>query len=148
MPEILSESKRKARKLHTCNYCGDSIQKGETYDYAKLKTDYLYEWKNHEKCGFVAGELWDYIDPDDGMTESDFQEGCQEFCKAFICPDCPDVDIEADDCNLDKIYCIDKIYEHLQTHDFKRVKDKHGWTHTWKCIPKEAAEKAITEVGE
>lgn len=137
MCEILSESKRKARKPHTCNYCGEVIPKGEIYNHAKLKADDLYEWKSHERCSFIASELWNYIDPDEGMTESDFQEGCQEFCKAFICPDCTNADIEADDCNLDKIYCADKIYEYLQTHDFKRAKDKRGWLGVWKCVPKE-----------
>jgi hypothetical protein len=139
MPEILIDTKRKARKPHTCDYCLDTIQKGEIYDYAKLKSDYsdgIYEWKSHKKCSFIAGALWSYIDPDDGMTQEDFEEGCRDFCMTYICSQCPDADIETEKCKLDKQYCIDKIYTHLQTHEFKRIKDKHGWTYTWKCIPK------------
>lgn len=46
MPEIISECERKARKLHTCNYCGEIIQPGETYDYAVLRyAGDMYDWK-------------------------------------------------------------------------------------------------------
>ena len=87
MPDILQEKERKARKPHVCDYCGKTIEKGEAYEWAKLKYDgTIYEWKNHKKCGFIASELWSYIDPDNGMTEEDFQEGCREFCHAFVCP--------------------------------------------------------------
>lgn len=139
MPEILIDTKRKSRKSHICDYCGDVIQKGETYDYAKLKSEYsegIYEWKSHEKCSFIASQLWSYIDPDDGMTQEDFEEGCRDFCRVFLCPQCPDADNEVEECKLDKQYCIDKIYGHLQTHDLKCIKDKHGWTYTWKCVPR------------
>jgi len=138
--EILVDTKRKARKPHTCSYCGEAILKGEMYDYSKLKSDYsdgLYEWKSHEKCSFIASELWSYIDPDEGMTEENFRDGCSDFCRAFICHDCPNADNEAEECKLDKYFCVDKINEHLRTHDFRRVKDSRGWTHTWKCVPKD-----------
>jgi hypothetical protein len=137
MPEILIDTKRKARKPHACDYCGDVIQKGETYDYAKLKSGYsegIYEWKSHGKCSFIASQLWSYIDPDDGMTQEDFEEGCRDFCWTFICPQCPYADND-EECKLDKRYCVDKIYNHLKTHDFRRV-SKHGWTYTWECAPK------------
>ena len=28
MPELISQEERKARKEHTCNYCGEKIEKG------------------------------------------------------------------------------------------------------------------------
>lgn len=138
--DILVDKKRKARKNHQCDYCDGIIEKGEIYDYAKLKSYYadgIYEWKSHEKCSFIAGALWNYIDPDEGMTREDFQEGCFEFCRAFICKDCEHYDKENEECEKDNKFCIDKMFEFLQTHDFKRIKDKHGWSCTWKCFPKE-----------
>jgi hypothetical protein len=141
MPEVIREEQRKARKPHTCSYCGEVIQPGETYDYAVLRDGGdMYDWKSHKTCSFIASTLWNYIDPDEGMTEEDFQQGCTDFCRAFICPNCPDADREAEDCKLDRTYCVDKIYEFLQTHDFRRVTDNHGWTYTFKCFPKRAAQ--------
>ena len=103
MPEILAERERKAAKCHTCSYCGEVIQKGEVYDWAKLEFDgRLYEWKSHKRCSLIASELWSYIDPDNGMTAEDFDEGCTAFCRAFICPGCPSADKEAEDCREDK----------------------------------------------
>jgi len=139
VPEILSECVRTARNPHRCNYCSQTIQKGEKYSFAKLKYDGIYECKCHLKCQEIASALWSYIDPDEGMTEEDFQEGCFEFCRAFICPGCEC--FSEDDCEKDEQYCIDKVYAHLQTHDFRRVKDERGWGHTFKCIPKEAKEE-------
>lgn len=135
MPDILIECERVARKDHTCDYCGKPIHKGEKYNYAKLKYDDLYDWKCHIECHYISGQLWNYIDPDEGMTEEDFREGCHEFCDAFICPSCEHyID---DECNEDNEYCLDEIYKHLLTHDFKRVKDDNGWVYTFKCFPKQ-----------
>lgn len=140
MPDIISECDRKARKPHTCSYCGQIINPGEIYHHAVLKYDDIYQWNSHKKCDFVSGALWAYIDPDEGMTEDDFQEGCSNFCREFICPNCATWDDESGECRNDLNFCVDKIYDFLQTHDFKRVKDKHGWTYTFKCFPKEAAQ--------
>ena len=120
MPEILDEKDRKARKEHSCNYCQEIIKKGETYEWASLKADELYEWKNHKRCGFIARELWSFIDPSDGMTESDFQEGCAEFCHTFICKGCNDRD---EDC----YYCLDKIYDVLQKYELVLDHQKYGY---------------------
>lgn len=134
MPEILKRRDRKAAKCHTCSYCGEVIQKGEVYDWAKLAFDgRLYEWKSHKKCSFIADELWSYIDPDNGMTEEDFDQGCTAFCHAFICPDCPSFEREAKDCGEERSYCTDKIYNLLQTHDFGRDPE-NPWA--WRCVPK------------
>ena len=136
MPEILQEKERKARKPHVCDYCGKTIEKGEAYEWAKLKyEEIIYEWKNHKKCGFIASELWSYIDPDNGMTEEDFQEGCCEFCHAFVCPDCDQYDKEFEDCSKDESYCIDKIYGFLQAHELYKDR-REGWFDVWKCKDK------------
>ena len=140
MPEILQRKGRTARKPHTCSYCGGVIEKGETYDWAKLAHEgEIYEWKNHKKCGFIASELWSYIDPDDGMTDEDFRDGCLEFCQRFICPDCKQYDKEFEGCSKDESYCIDKIYDFLQTHELYKDR-REGWFEIWKCRKRKSAE--------
>ena len=135
MPEILAERERKAAKCHACSYCGEEIQKGEVYDWAKLTFDgQLYEWKSHKKCFCIASALWNYIDPDNGMTAEDFDEGCADFSRVFVCPDCPSFDRETGNCAEEKTYCTEKIYSLLQTHDFCRDQ-KMPWA--WRCVPKE-----------
>jgi len=137
MPETLQEKKRIARKNHICSYCGEVIEKGSTYDYAKLVYEgRLYEWKNHIDCGIIASSIWKYVDPDNGMTEEDFQEGCADFCNTFICPGCDKYNNESDECNEDKRYCIDKITEVLKTNTFKRVKKDGDWMEKWILEPK------------
>lgn len=131
MPDIIEQKERTARKEHQCDYCNEVIQKGEKYEWAKLTNgENLYEWKNHLRCGFISRELWSFIDPDEGMTENDFNEGCAEFCRTFICPSCKES-------NEDCYYCLDKIYDFLQTHELKMARDKwYGWV--WRCFPKGA----------
>ena len=132
MPDILEEKNRIARKEHKCSYCNETIEKGTKYEFAKLIYEgRLYEWKNHIGCGMIASKLWNFIDPDDGMTEDDFHEGCREFCNIFICPGCDKYNKESDECIEDKTYCIDKITEILKTHDFKRVKKDGDWMVKW-----------------
>ena len=133
MPEILQKKERTARKAHICDYCGGTIEKGEIYEYTKLTScGEIYEWKNHKKCGFIASELWDYIDPDDGMGEEDFQDGCREFCQTFVCPDCDQYNKEFRDCKKDEIYCADKIYDFLQSYELYRER-REGCFEFWKC---------------
>lgn len=135
MPEILQTKDRKARRTHTCSYCGEPIEKGEVYEWAKLKyEDMIYEWKNHTKCGFIANELWEFADPDDGMSEDDFREACERFCRKFICPECPHADKETYDeleCEKDESFCTDKIYDFLQTYELYKDR-KEGWYDIWK----------------
>lgn len=132
MVETISQKNIKARKPHSCNYCGDVIESGEVYNHAVMKFDgEVYTWNSHLKCLHIASELWDFIDPLEGMTEYDFQYGCNDFCRTFICPDCDCWDADADECNKDENFCVDKIYDFLQTHDFRHT--KHG---IWKCFPK------------
>lgn len=39
MTETIERSNRTARKTYRCDYCGEKIEKGETYDYYKGKYD-------------------------------------------------------------------------------------------------------------
>lgn len=133
--ETLESRERKARKQHTCDFCGGTIKKGETYDWSKNINDGdLYEWKSHKQCSTISSELWAYIDPDEGMTGDDFHYGCNDFCRIFVCPDCKFYD-EDEGCKEDKPFCVDRIYAFLQKNELYREK-RNGYYETWKCSPK------------
>ena len=125
-PEIICEKTRTARKIHKCDYCGGNIEAGEKYNDAALKYDgTVYNWRSHKKCDYIASEIWEYVDPcDGGMCADDFAEGCQDFCRAFVCPDCPCY--EENECMEDEPYCLEKIYAILQNHRLVRCKDRWG----------------------
>ena len=114
MPEFISQGERKARKEHTCNYCGEKIEKGETYRFAFLKDGGdVYQWKGHLRCNFIAIELWRYT---------------------FVCPDCEHYKNE--ECTQDKPYCLDMIAEILKEN--KLVKEKGEYSRQiWKLVPRE-----------
>lgn len=127
MPVMLKYETRKARKQHTCNYCGGLISPGEQYKYsAHIYDGEFFDWKEHMDCGFIASELWRYIDPDEGMTQEDFQEGCSAFCFDFVCKNCDRYEPEENECKDDNYYCLDKIYDLLQTHRLSK-KSWYGW---------------------
>jgi hypothetical protein len=127
MSTMLKYETRKARKLHTCNYCNGSIVPSAEYKYSvHVQDGQLFDWKAHLKCEFIAHELWRYVDPDEGMTQEDFQEGCSAFCFDFVCKDCDRYEFEDNECRDDHYYCLDKIYDLLQTHTLSRKKT-YGW---------------------
>lgn len=128
MNELIERKDRKARKDHRCDLCGGIIKKGEVYEWSKSIYDgTFYEWSNHINCGKVSAAIWDYVDPDEGMTEDQFLDGCQEVCQCFICPDCPKYDKEYGDCEDDVTHCIDKIAEFFQTHVlYREGRNKYG----------------------
>lgn len=135
MPELIYSKDRKARKKHSCSYCNGIIEKGEIYEHSVLKyAGEIYDWDAHKECKFISTELYEYIDPWDGMTEDDFQEGCRDFCLTFVCPDCPHYEKEYHECAKDGYFCIDKIYELLKKYELVRVKAKDGyhWTRIFK----------------
>lgn len=129
MSELINTSERKARNPHVCNYCGNIITKGETYTRYVCRDDDIYTWNTHKKCDFIAKELWEYIEPDDGMTGDDFQNGVASFCRQFICPSCDKsntTDYDCIECDADKIFCVDKVYDLFQTYSFMSV-GRDGW---------------------
>ena len=106
----------KARKQHRCYYCGNVIEKGEVYHKSKHKYDgSVYEWKCHCKCNDIASEIWDYVDPDNGMTDDDFCDNLRDIADTFICPECPYHDNDSDDCDCSlDMKCIDHIHQFFQ----------------------------------
>lgn len=140
MPDILKSRWRKSRKRYVCSFCGDYIELGEKYRRDTLVNDgHLYEWFSHEKCDFLASELWGYVDPDDsGMTADDFQEACQNFCAHFVCLACENWDIEYCECTADDCCCTDKVYETLKKYELYMTKES-GFL-GWKLRPRKDAE--------
>ena len=136
MNETLDRRLRKARKQHRCDYCGEAIEKGEVYDWSKFVYDGdIYEWHCHQKCGSVAGDIWDYADPDEGMDEELFQDSCRAVCQNFVCPDCEKWNAEYGDCDDDKTYCIDRLHEFFKTYELYRA-GRDGYAEIWKVRKK------------
>jgi len=79
MIEIINDARVvKARKDHVCNYCGGIIKKGEKHTYGVFKFDYIYQWRNHFKCGELVSTL--KMEGDYGITEEIFYEDiCDKF---------------------------------------------------------------------
>ena len=145
--QILASKDRKARKEHRCDFCGETIKKGEVYDWSKLiEGGTLYEWKSHEKCDFLCSQLWDYAGhPDEGMDEELFRDSLHSFSQAFVCPDCEKWDRKCQCCDDDLEYCIDKAYDLLQTHTLCRT-GLTDWWENWALRPRTAEErKAISK---
>lgn len=139
MPDILKSRWRKARKRHTCSYCNEYIEPGEKYRYDVLKCEgCIYDWFSHEKCDFLVSELWEYVDPDDGMTDDDFREACQNFRFHFVCLACENWDIEYCECTADDCCCTDKVYEALKKYELYMTRES-GFL-GWKLRPRKDAE--------
>lgn len=69
--EVLLNEERRASKEHICSFCGGKIEKGEVYQYAKIRGDELYAWKSHKKCEKLVTAL--HMDDDgDGISDNDF----------------------------------------------------------------------------
>ena len=135
--DTLDKKDRKARKEHRCDYCGGKIKKGEIYDWSKHVYDgELYEWKCHKKCSLIVSEIWDYVDPDEGMSEDDFSEGCRDVCRCFVCPDCPKWNKEYEDCDEDESYCIDRLADFFEKNEIYRD-GREMFAEVWKARLKE-----------
>lgn len=109
-----------ARKPHGCDWCCGLIEKGEKYEWSKYIFDGDFnEWHSHLSCSRIASAIWDYVDPgwDEGMSQDEYMEGCQDICQHFICPGCPEWDKEYQECNKDESYCLDKLDNLFRTHD-------------------------------
>lgn len=133
MIEEICTQMRKARKKHRCSYCHGVIQPGERYEHYTGKYDgEIYVWKAHEACMFVAQEIWEYADPDDGMDHDAFTEACCDVCRTFVCPDCGKWDTGDEECDSRPGYCLDKMVALFQTKELYRDRrDGYGYSY-WK----------------
>lgn len=118
MVEVISSNDVKARKEHECGLCTEKIQKGETYNNQTCKFEgSIYTFKAHTQCKEIASMLWNYIDPDEGMTDQDFLDGVQEYCYGFVCSHCEKYIDE--DCSIGNSYCLDKVHTRLKEKGLK-----------------------------
>ena len=137
MIDIIEDRRKKSKKTHMCYYCGKTIEKGEEYEYQKSVCDgIISEFHTHIKCSEVASAIWDYVDPDEGMKEEDFRDGCHDVCSTFLCPDCEHWNRKEEGCEEGKLFCIDKMHKLFQTHELYMDKRKGFFTY-WKCRRKE-----------
>lgn len=71
--DILRDEMIKARKEHTCEFCGQKIKKGETY-HSQVNTSHeIYTFRTHKKCQEISLELDMYDDlNDEGLNDEGF----------------------------------------------------------------------------
>lgn len=86
----------------------------------------------------MAQELWEFIAPYDGMEDTDFQDGVQEFCQRMICPGCDLFDPLSRECTEDRPYCISKCVEVLKQYDFifESKTGPRGYYRLWSLVKK------------
>ena len=139
MYQNLQTKNIKARKQHKCDWCGRDIEKGEEYERQKYICDgNFFEWHSHLSCSRVATEIWEYCDPDEGMSEDEFMDGCNEVCRKFICPDCENWNDEFEDCEMDEPYCIDKMDKFFETHELYEDRELRRYSYkAFKCREKD-----------
>ncbi len=76
--ETLSYSTPKANKEHKCNYCFNTIIKGEIYNKSSHTHEgSVYTWKSHKRCQELASDLGWFDECTDGLTEDAFREYVQ-----------------------------------------------------------------------
>ena len=132
MYQNLSRKDRIARKEHRCDWCNETINKGEKYYYETFIYDgEMCDWKSHLSCERIVSAIWDYIDPDEGMSADEFSEGCADVCREFICPDCPEWNKEYSECEKDESYCLDRIDKFFETHEMYAARE--GYYRIWRC---------------
>jgi len=137
----IAQEYRTSKKERTCGLCGGKIHVGDRYSHQLNKEgSECWAFDAHCECQFICFELWEYIDPWDGVYEDDFIDGCHEFCHHMICPNCTSYIAEDNECLEDESYCENKIIETLLKYDFCRVKSddpKAIGKRVWGLIPKE-----------
>lgn len=130
MSEIISSQWKKARKVHLCDYCGERIEKGNTYrkDFCK-DGGTAYSWITCEKCETIVTGFWDWVDPDDGLDSQDFYDACKDFVCHFLCTN-EDKKLFNCDCDTD---WINRAYQVLKDNDL--IFDRHDML--WKLRRRE-----------
>lgn len=84
MSTLLHTNNHTARKKHQCSYCGLTINKDTNYFVDTMVGDYMYDWKYHESCLWIASKL-DMLDEcDDGVTMEDFINFIEEEYANFM----------------------------------------------------------------
>lgn len=139
--EVIRTKIKIARKEHRCSFCGCKISKGEQYRHSTNKCDgSLYVWRAHLHCQTLCGEIWNYVDPDEGMTSDQFIDAVRELSDTFYCPfHCDKFDKETQDCDdFDDDSCVRKFAEFMQSRELRLVLDPNRGM-CWRLVKKEGA---------
>lgn len=96
MMEFYKQSWSRARKEHICEFCGQSIHKGETYSYETGKYDGdLFVRKLHRTCKNILDEFC----RDNGENEFSW-DWVSEWLGDLFCPSCEQGSGGEDRCRL------------------------------------------------
>lgn len=141
--EMLSCKIVKARKEHLCNMCATKIAKGERYEHQTNKCDgRIYEWRTHLHCKKICSEIWDYVDPDEGMTGDDFRDAVKELMHQFYCPcACTEYIKAFGDCErgFDREVCVKRFAQFMETHELQKASGEDG--QRWRMVENEKGRK-------
>jgi len=93
METLLNPKETKARKRHTCNFCGDRIIINQIYMKSTHVYDgMIYDWKTHKYCSELARRLNMYDECDEGVTQDDFMESVSEEHIGILSQQLPRID--------------------------------------------------------
>lgn len=77
MPDVLQDKRVKARKEHTCFWCGKKIAKGEEYRYVVQIADDFGTFHECDRCKPYVAEMfkeWGHmLYLNEGFTDEDFR---------------------------------------------------------------------------
>ena len=108
-----------ARKPHVCDYCGCEIHKGERHEVqTNVRDGRLYRWRAHLHCQTLCSEIWDYVDPDEGMTGDEFCDAVRQLMSTFYCPfHCDEYDRDTQDCDrdFDADVCVKRFAKFMES---------------------------------
>lgn len=140
---VVSRKEVKARKDYHCDFCGCKIPKGERHDCSINKQDgELYTWRTHLHCQILCDKIWNYVDPDEGMTSDQFIDAVRELADTFYCPfHCAKFDKETRDCDdFDNDSCVKKFADFMKSRELLLVRDPNRGL-CWRLVVKEGDNK-------
>ena len=124
---VISRKVVKARKDYHCDFCGCKIPKGERHDCSINKQNgELYTWRTHLHCQTLCDKIWNYVDPDEGMTSDEFINAIRELADTFYCPfHCDKFDKETLECEseFDDDVCVKRFAKFMETHELELVNE-------------------------
>lgn len=141
MTKTLQSRIRKARKEHRCDFCNHKIAKGEQYVSQSCVCDgRAYTWKEHLHCRDLASAIWDYVDPDGGMTETEFCDAIYDLMPTFYCPFHCDKWNENDGCaDQTTDQCLRRFAQFMETHRLELAREENFYM-SWRMVEKGGAE--------
>lgn len=114
-------------KPHICDYCGCEIPKGERYEKQTNVCDgRMYTWRAHLYCKALCSKIWNYVDPDEGMTGYEFCDAVRELMSTFYCPfHCDEYEDNIQDCDrgFDADVCVKRFAKFMEIRELMLVNE-------------------------